>query len=474
MGVLWRSFFIIDVYTVVALSVLTVMLVGVGVLLEFHWSMLYGVLFFLTAFLGVFRTEYAFVKFDEGRVFSEGVHFQGEGFVCREPDERDGYTLLVLENSHSKGETRFRVRVPQYPVLSYGERVVVEGEVHVPESFTTETGRMFDYEGYLMKEGVHYELKNASLENKEEFVGGAITARLLGLKHSWLGALSRRVPEPSASLAGGVIVGAKRSLGEKWLDAFRDTGIIHIVVLSGYNLTLIANFMVRATTMLPRAFGFGFGVLGVVSFAAMVGGGATVVRASIMALIGMVATFIYRPYMLVRALVLAGVSMVLWNPFILVFDSGFQLSFMATLGLILLVPHLERFFLWVPELWMMRDIVLATLATQLAVLPLLLFQMGRVSVVSPLVNVLILPLVPFVMLTGFVAGVLEMAHIFLSVPFAWVTHLILSYMFFVVELFSAMPFVAVDVPPIPWWLLVLMYIFPTLFFLYKNKTARPV
>ncbi len=470
-GVFWRSFFIVDEYSLALVFLLALFSVGVGALIGFHWRGLYLGLFLLTLLLGVLRTQYADNQFMQGRVFREGDEVVGVAVVCAEPDERDGYTLLTLCVEESG--TLYRARASQYPEFTYGEVVHFTGQVHVPESFTTDTGRVFDYEGYLKKDGVHYELLHATLEGGGEVKGNLVKRYLLTLKQRWLDALSLRVPEPEASLAGGVVVGAKRSLGDDWLAAFRDTGIIHIVVLSGYNLTLIANAVVRATGVLPRAVGFGLGIFSVVSFASMVGAGATVVRASVMAILGMLAVFIQRPYMLMRALMLAGVLMVLWNPFVLVYDPGFQLSFIATLGLILIAPKLERFFLWVPEQWTLREIVLATCATQLAVLPLLLFQMGRVSLVAPVVNVLVLPVVPFVMLTGFLTGILEMFHIVLSVPFGFVTYLILRYMFGMVSLFSTVPLAAVDVPPIPWWLLVLMYLLPILFMVYKHKTTQP-
>jgi len=477
MGVLWRSFFILDVYTMCMVLLVALFFLGGGVLLTFHFEGLYVSLLLLAVLCGVLRCEFAYRQFMNGRVYIEEEYVEVEAMVCAEPDVRDGYTLITIVTADEGSETRFKVRVSQYPEFSYGEKIFVSGYVHVPESFTTDTGRVFNYDGYLMKDGVHYELKNTSVASLGVFGGNVFTAQLLKLKRAWLGALSRRVPEPSASLAGGLVVGAKRSLGEKLLEAFRDTGIIHIVVLSGYNLTIIANVVVRMTNMLPRAAGFSFGFMSIVGFATMVGGGATVVRASIMATIGMLTTFIHRPYMLMRTLMLAGLGMVLWNPFVLAFDPGFQLSFLATLGLIFIAPKFERFFFWVPTRWGFPEITTATFATQCAVLPLLLYQMGQVSIVAPFVNLLVLPLVPFVMLTGFLAGVFEMTFILLSIPFAWMTHVLLTYMFYVVTIFDSFTFASLAVPAIPLWVLVLMYVLPTLYFFYseqKQKATQPV
>jgi competence protein ComEC len=189
----------------------------------------------------------------------------------------------------------------------------------------------------------------------------------------------------------------------------------------------------------------------------MVGGGATVVRGSVMAVLGLLAVYVSRTYIVVRGLALAGFCMVLWNPFVLVYDSGFQLSYMATLGLILGAPlfarHLER----IPNTFQVREILSATLATQLAVLPLLIYHIGTVSLVAPLVNVLVLPLMPFAMLAGFAAGAVGAVLPLLAYPFAWMTHVLLSYVVWVVEVFARIPYADVAVPPVGWWVAALMY-----------------
>jgi competence protein ComEC len=272
-----------------------------------------------------------------------------------------------------------------------------------------------------------------------------------------LSSVSQLLPEPNASLLGGLVVGAKRSLGDEWLDAFRETGIIHIVVLSGYNLTLVANSIVRATAFLPRGVGLGAGIAGIIGFALMVGGGATVVRASVMGILGMLAAYINRPNTLMRMLTIAAVAMVLWNPFVLLYDPGFQLSFLATLGLIYGVAPIEAHLGFITERLGLRGIVAATLATQLAVLPLLLFQVGAVSLVAPIVNVLVLPVIPIVMFIGFLAGLMGFASTTLALPLAWLAHLILSYVFIVVDFFAGIPLSSVTLPDVPLWLLAALY-----------------
>jgi competence protein ComEC len=176
-----------------------------------------------------------------------------------------------------------------------------------------------------------------------------------------------------------------------------------------------------------------------------------------MAILGMLATFTARPYVVIRALALAALGMVLWNPFVLVYDPGFQLSFMATVGLILGAPLVERFITKVPTLLDFRGILAATVATQVAVLPLLLYQIGQVSLVAPIVNMLVLPLVAYMMLLGFLAGLVGMVSTTLAFPLAWLAHILLGYTFVVVDLFGRFSFASILVPPVSVWVVGVLY-----------------
>ncbi len=456
LGVLVRSYFdwgAVPVY-------LVLMLGGACVLVLRSRLGLVAGLFVLSVGLGVVRTELALRALEPYPVFAEGAMVVIEGVVVREPDLRDTKTLLTVDVDMVDGGNaalRIRASVPQYPEAAYGDRVSLKGKITVPDRFETESGRVFDYPNYLKKEGVHYEMMRPTVSILSSGEGNPFVHHLLSLKHAWLQAIALVVPEPRAALLGGLVVGAKQSLGETWLSRFRDTGIVHIVVLSGFNLTIVADAITRLTQFLPRSGGFSLGLLGIAGFALMTGASATVVRASIMAALGLTARYLNRPYSIVRALSLAALIMVLHNPLILAFDPGFQLSFIATLGLVLGSPLVVPYLTWVPEGFQVREIVAATLATQAAVLPLLLYQVGELSIVALPVNLLVLPLVPATMGIGLVAGLFGSVAPVLALPLAFVADLLLSFMFTVVHHFSLLPFASVGVPPLPFAVVGLLY-----------------
>jgi competence protein ComEC len=255
-----------------------------------------------------------------------------------------------------------------------------------------------------------------------------------------------------------VLLGVKRALGEDLERTFRETGIIHIVVLSGYNVMIVVSALTYLLTFLffPRTRMI-IGISAIFTFALLVGLSATVVRACIMAVLLLIAQTTGRTYAVLRALVLAGVVMLLTNPYLLVHDPGFQLSFLATLGLILLSPYIEKRLTRIPETLGVRGFVTATLATQLFVLPLLLYHTGLFSVVSIFVNVLVLPMVPVAMLLTFLTGTLGMVSHTLGILVGFLAHVSLAYIIKVAELFGAFLLASFSAPAFPFWVVVLAY-----------------
>jgi competence protein ComEC len=214
------------------------------------------------------------------------------------------------------------------------------------------------------------------------------------------------------------------------------------------------------------------GGLSIIAFAIMTGGSATVVRASIMALLVLFAQLIRRDYSVTRALLLAGLLMVFVNPKILVFDLSFQLSFLATVGLIYVSPIIERYLLFIPDKFGIRTVVTATLATQIFVLPFLLYAMGNFSSVALIVNLLVLPFIPLTMLLGFLTGLVGLISSNLAIPLAFLAHYLLYYELHIAKFFGELPFASYIVPQFS--ALIMIVIYSVLIFgiyLFQNKIA---
>ncbi|MBC8465127.1 MAG: ComEC/Rec2 family competence protein [Parcubacteria group bacterium] len=427
-----------------------------------------------SAALGVWR--YNTLERCETRFAESEKEISARVYVADEPDVRESSTRLTLEIlddvSVCPKQERILAYVDKYPEYTYGDELLVSGEITFPERFEAdESGRIFDYPAFLKKSGIAYQMFRPDIEKIDEGKGNVIISALFKIKHTLLASMGRVLPEPEASFAGGLIVGAKESLGEKLLEKFRVTGVMHIVVLSGYNITIVAEAILAVFSSLSPALASLFGSLGIILFALLTGAGATVVRASLMALLVIFARRVGRGYDITRALFVAAFVMILHNPFILVFDPSFQLSFLATLGLIILAPLIEPYLSRIPTHFGLREIAAATISTQIFVLPFILYLMGDLSLVAVPVNLLVLIAVPGAMLFGFVAALGGLIHPLLGTLLAVPAFGLLAYMLGVVDFFASFPFAAIHIPAFPFWLVVVVYVLYTIAIM-KLRTKR--
>ena len=275
----------------------------------------------------------------------------------------------------------------------------------------------------------------------QKYQGNYIKEKLFIFKKKIIQQIKKILPEPESSLLAGILIGAKEDMGKELLEEFRETGIIHIVVLSGFNLTILAQFIMIILSVFGRKVSAIFGSLSIILFAIMTGASATIVRASLMALLVILARVLGRSSEAVRLLFLAGFIMLIFNPMLLLYDASFQLSFLATLGLLVLSPKIEDFIKYGNfKIFNLKEVLGATLSTQIFVFPLLLYLMGEISIISPLVNILILILVPFSMLLGIVTIAISFINFELGLIFSYANYLILSYDLTVVHYFSDLDF----------------------------------
>lgn len=477
-GVLFRSYFNLGFSFPIFLIALSAAIFFLYFLLNKNKKIFVVSLFIISAGLGILRFDIADLNKGDP-ILNKLVEQQVtvEGIVVDEPDERESSTRLIIdfENliSPSREEVSGKAIITAdiHPRFNYGDKVHIEGDLRAPKNFADDKGEVFDYVSYLGKDKIFYQMFYPEIELIESGRGNFIKRTLFAFKRNFLEKVGRVIPEPQVSLLGGLVVGAKQSLGEKLQEDFRKTGIIHIVVLSGYNVTIVAEAIMRFFSFLPFLFGVSIGVIAIVFFAIMTGASATIVRASMMAILVLLARSTGRTYAITRALFIAGFFMLLHNPKILVFDSSFQLSFMATIGLIYLAPKIEKHFHLVPTKWQLREFATATVATQIFVLPMILYKMGILSLVALPVNLLILVFVPITMLFGFLTGMIGFVSTLLSFPFAYVTNALLTYQLKVVDIFASLPFAAIEINYFPMWIAILVYIIYGLFMLklrYQN------
>jgi len=396
------------------------------------------------------------------------------GVITEEPDIREknqklAVEILKLGDENLNKPTKILVTIDPYDNYLYGDKIIITGTIKKPQNFIDEeTGRIFDYTSFLAKDKIFYEIRNPNIEVIQRGQGNKIIAFLLNIKSAFVARATKFLSSTESGLLSGLILGAKNGIPETLKQNFINTGTIHIVALSGYNITVISSAVVWIFASFA---GFYFSIIAGLFisflFVLMTGLQATAIRAFIMASIAVLGAVMGRFYDAGRALLLAVVIMVLINPMSLVFDVSFQLSVLATFGIIYLMPILDEKFHFLKRFGKLREIVSGTLSAYIIVLPLILYDMGRISLVALPANILVLPLIPFTMLFGFLTGAVGFVSSTISFPISFLTHILLFWEIGVVNFLGSFKFSYITVPPVPFIFCALLYV-PIIYYIWRR------
>lgn len=411
--------------------------------------------------LGMLRLEYAFyLRPNLAELYNKNLSLRGTVWTESSQQKYQSFAVKVEAKEH-KQEFLVLIRTDRYPLFYIGDKVYLYGRLTEPQNFSPE----FDYKSFLAKDGI-YALMNFPKIDKigqSENIFLKTKRLLYELKQYLEEKIVEIMPEPNAGFVNGIVFGERSAMPEELKEKFVLTGTSHITALSGYNITIVGRFFMYVLTALTISFytAFWMAVAGIILFVIMTGASASVLRAGIMGILLLVAKREGRGYDITNALVFAAVVMLIFNPFILRYDAAFQLSFLAVLGLIvfaeriekpvdLLLIKIKRMFRQKMKIvsqssWNLNDflpkrILIETISAQLAVLPLVILLFGRISLVSPIVNLLVLLAMPFSMAFGFASGLLGIVWEPLGRIVGVVSWMITEYQLTVIDLFSRMRF----------------------------------
>jgi len=428
----------------------------------------YSICFGLILFFGVFKVVFFPIHPPEILENTIGQKIAFEGLVVDEPDKRENNQKLVVQIKESTFDTKVLITSSLYDEFKYGDIVSVYGKLVKLENFITDTGKEFDYVHYLAKDNIHYLVNYPEIKIVLREQGNPIKGFLFSAKEKFLEKINYAIPEPESLLMGGLIFGQEANFSQEMRQDFVDTGTIHIVALSGYNVTIVAEWIMKLFGFLPLIYAVWVGILAIFLFIIMSGGASTAVRAGIMASLVLIARSTGRNYDISRALVIAATLMIILNPMIFLYDVSFQLSFIATVAVIYLSPRLEKYFTWVTKSFGLRDIISVTFSAYIFVLPFILYKMGNLSVVALPANFLVLPFIPFTMVLGFITGFIGFISPFISLIFGYIAYLFLGFELKVIHLFSNFSFASITVSNFPIVLTILIYLYFIYFLFGKN------
>lgn len=460
-GVGVQSFIPVPLVFLFIAAIASVTILGIGAIQQKRGIWI-PTLFCLAFLCGMIRFAAADARqFDGMPLYGKSLVLQG--VIDEEPEhgglnQRIAVAITSINGRDVQKSFRVLATLRPFPEYALGDEMKLRGAMEAPRRDSA-----FDEVSYLKRRGVTATLFYPTVERVGSGRGNRLVRGLAEIKHAFENNIDAILPEPHAAFLKGLILGDRASLPPEILEQFRATGTSHMVALSGYNITIIASAIQRVFLALTIPFALSFWLASgvIILFIIMTGASASIVRAGIMGLLLLVAQKEGRAYRMTPALAVAAAAMVVQNPYVLRFDAGFQLSFGATLGLVYISPHVER---WIDEVWRRarrvrtaraivsseekqtpaaKKILIETVAAQIAVLPLLILLFGRASLISPMVNVLVLLATPYAMGVGFVAALLAFVSVALGRLIGGAAWAILEYQLRVIGLFAKIPFAGI-------------------------------
>jgi competence protein ComEC len=387
-----------------------------------------------------------------------------EGYITEDVDIRANEQLITFKPDGFSQNMQLTTTLAQN--YFYGDRVVVMGKPEEAKNFGN-----FDYQSYLHRYNIYalmdypqiLILKSHQLNPVKEF--------LLRIKAAFSSKINNLFDQPQGALLLAILLGDKGTLPQQIITDFSKTGASHIIAVDGYKVTIIVSLLASLAYLIGRRAGFWLAIIALTSFVIITGAPASVLRAAIMGILLIFSLNIGRQYSIIPALFFAALIMLIVNPKILFWDVGFQLSFAATLGIVYFLPVLNTLTEKIPEFLGIKKLTLITLAAVISTMPFILLDFGILSLSAPLVNVLIMPILPFTMLFGAFA-----ALPFIGLGFAFLANWLLLYILKITHFFAMLPYASLGftISTLVFWSLIVgvFGLYFGLRYLAKRKSAN--
>lgn len=423
---------------------------------------------FIFFILGFYLVEVRLEKIK--KLDLNGKKISGLAMVIREPEQKEKYKRLVVR-AEKIPSAKILVNAFDKNDYRYGDKIELECALEIPKKFSTD----FDYQMYLAKDGIFYECQKPKINfssGEKMNDGNEIYAGILFLKNKFNRNIEKLIPFPEAGLASGLVVGGSDLLSSDVQNDFSRTGLAHIVAVSGYNVTIVAEYLMMLGIFLGlwRRQAFWFAAIGIFLFVLLVGFPSSAVRAGVMGILLIWAMKNGRLANSQNAVIFSAAFMLLLNPLLLRWDIGFQLSFLATLGIVYLYPFFESSLVKNHKALGVSEILFLSVSAQIFVLPVILFNFGNLSLISPLANILVLPIVPIAMLLVFLSVVSNFVFHPLGMLFSWLAYLPLKYETFIIRYLASLKYASMELK-LSWWGVAVWYaiLFAVLKYTYVQK-----
>lgn len=405
------------------------------------------------------------------------------GQIIEEPDIRNSVQRLKFrpENTNSI----VLITLGRYPEYQYLDTIKITGNLKTPVVLED-----FNYKNYLMKDGIYSVMDFPKTEIVSKMHTHTLFTffyeNMLLVKEKIKDSINLSFSRPQSFIMEGIILGNDKNMPVDLKNKFNANGLSHITAVSGSNIVILLSLMVPLFLLLGlwRGQAFYISLIFIWTYIILVGLPASGVRAGIMGSLFLLAEILGRQSSGSRIITMAATVMLLQNPLLLLYDIGFQLSFLASMGIIHLKPILDLCFKLhnIPEkpkiknsiytkINYLLDTISVTLAAQLSVLPIIVYNFGTISLSAPITNLLILPIIPWLTISGFASAILGIFSHFLGWVFWLPCWILLTYLLKVMDIFYTLWGVVV-IRNISLFWIVIYYIIYSILIWYLNKKLK--
>ncbi|MDB5255068.1 MAG: internalization-related competence protein ComEC/Rec2, competence protein ComEC protein [Candidatus Nomurabacteria bacterium] len=391
------------------------------------------------------------MSFDSDKVSQEFFTQKEISGMVQSVDRRLDKTLVTVKEVQS-GKT-IQVSLHSKTAALPGDTVSVFGQLEKPKDFLTDTGRTFEYQNYLRSKGIVAIVSNGSVHVSA--LGRFSLNRLATIVRFHIAlTFSKYVSFPTDGMVSGMIVGYQGSLPDWLSNLFRTTGVLHVLVLSGENIVILATFLAVVLKPVPFKLRTIITALAIIMIVLISGAGVAAVRSGIMGSIALAAGLLKRGYVPLRALTISMLFFFFYSPSTLFIDPGFHLSVLATMFMILILPKAKKAFAFLPERFNAKEILILAICMPLFMLPYTMYFSGLEPLASAPANILMVFVTPLVMLLGTIILFVSWVP-----PIATLLGGLLSFVgtatIALLKLLDTLP--QLNTPPVEWWGVLVAY-----------------
>ncbi len=408
----------------------------------------------------------------QGFEFKNHQKYTYRGVIISPPDTRIDHQKIkvqvnkLLNPVQKKVSGNVLVKTQLYPPYQYGDQVEITSFLIQPEPIEN-----FKYDKYLAKDKIYSLGYGAQVKLIKRQQANIILQEIYNLRQNISEQINKIWPEPSAGLINSLLLGYKRTLSQNIKEEFRQAGVAHIIVISGLHITLITILISKLLYFLKinRKKQLNIIFLILLIFAILSGLSASTIRASLMGLLVLFSQNIGRHIQKHLILVYTASIILFFNPLLLFYDLGFQLSFLATIGLIYLSPIFQKLFNFLPKILSIQSTFVSSFSAITITLPLTIYQFKTISTLAPIANLLILPLVPMIMLWGFISILISYLFFPLAKYLGFIVYCLNKLLFLIIHIISKIKFSSLTINNFSLTSLLIFYLIILIILIYVQK-----